>query len=275
MSSLLKKYFDEYVSNDRLGHAFLICNATYDIIKDDLDEVLSNHFFNGKKSNEVFNDFILISPLNSKILKDDILDLQSKLKLKSTENLNRVYVIDGADKMNDYASNSLLKFLEEPEENIYAFLICENLNKVLPTIRSRCHIIILENRLDFSIDDYDEELVNKAVSIIKMVEEKKTDCEPYVFSILDEKEDRENVQKIINIIKYFYYNALNYKILNENAYFKEYTDLMKYVLNNNDGFVLTNKLISVNKMENMLEYNVNINLFFDKLIYELGSGKHE
>ena len=36
------------------------------------------------------------------------------------------------------AMNSLLKFLEEPVEEVYAILTTKNINKVLPTIQSRC-----------------------------------------------------------------------------------------------------------------------------------------
>ena len=54
--------------------------------------------------------------------------------------------------MNDYASNSLLKFLEEPEKNIYAFLISSNVMKVLETIKSRCQLIMLDNLLYRHLD---------------------------------------------------------------------------------------------------------------------------
>src|SRR5690606_22460227 len=38
-------------------------------------------------------------------------------------------------------ANSLLKFLEESNENNYGILITENINMVLPTIKSRCQTI--------------------------------------------------------------------------------------------------------------------------------------
>lgn len=45
--------------------------------------------------------------------------------------------------MTDQAANSLLKFLEEPEEDIIAILSCKNTSVVLPTIISRCQQIKL------------------------------------------------------------------------------------------------------------------------------------
>ncbi|MDP3971185.1 MAG: AAA family ATPase [bacterium] len=50
----------------------------------------------------------------------------------------RVIVIHQADCMTREASNALLKVLEEPNDNIFFFLLTENSHEILPTIRSRC-----------------------------------------------------------------------------------------------------------------------------------------
>lgn len=50
----------------------------------------------------------------------------------------KVLVLDPADRMNVYATNSLLKLLEEPAPNTYLFLISTSPARLLPTIRSRC-----------------------------------------------------------------------------------------------------------------------------------------
>lgn len=66
-------------------------------------------------------DVLIVSPQKDKITKEQIIDIQMELANKSQINDNRVYIITEANKMNDYAANSLLKFLEEPQENVYAF----------------------------------------------------------------------------------------------------------------------------------------------------------
>lgn len=53
----------------------------------------------------------------------------------------RVAVIDDANRMNDEGANAMLKTLEEPPPNSLLILIAENLDAVLPTIRSRCQLI--------------------------------------------------------------------------------------------------------------------------------------
>lgn len=54
---------------------------------------------------------------------------------------NRVFVVREAEKLNIASQNSLLKVLEEPPKGSFFILICTQLEKLLPTIRSRCQII--------------------------------------------------------------------------------------------------------------------------------------
>lgn len=50
----------------------------------------------------------------------------------------RIVIIDSADEMNRNAENALLKILEEPPAKTLLLLICHNMGALLPTIRSRC-----------------------------------------------------------------------------------------------------------------------------------------
>ncbi len=54
------------------------------------------------------------------------------------ESARRVFVIEGAERMNDQAANRLLKTLEEPPAFAHLVLITDRLQDVLPTIVSRC-----------------------------------------------------------------------------------------------------------------------------------------
>lgn len=53
----------------------------------------------------------------------------------------RVAIIDDANRMNDEGANAMLKTLEEPPADSLLILIAENLDPILPTIRSRCQLI--------------------------------------------------------------------------------------------------------------------------------------
>ena len=49
-----------------------------------------------------------------------------------------IYIINQCDKLNSSSANSLLKFLEEPEDNIIGFFITNSKMNVISTVRSRC-----------------------------------------------------------------------------------------------------------------------------------------
>ena len=53
----------------------------------------------------------------------------------------KIAIIDDATAMNDEAANAFLKTLEEPPPKALIVLIAENLDALLPTIRSRCQTI--------------------------------------------------------------------------------------------------------------------------------------
>ena len=74
---------------------------------------------------------------------DDIRQGIQFLSLKSAPDKWRILIINPADKMNENAANALLKLLEEPSDRSVIFLLCQNMGKILPTIKSRCRKITL------------------------------------------------------------------------------------------------------------------------------------
>lgn len=55
----------------------------------------------------------------------------------------QVTIIEDADRMPDYASNALLKAIEEPPPSGVMLLCAPSIDDVLPTIRSRCRLVPL------------------------------------------------------------------------------------------------------------------------------------
>ena len=112
-----------------------------------------------------FSDLFLIVPeKNSRVIKIEQLKyLQDVLNVKPLESKYKMIIIHSADKMNEEASNCLLKTLEEPPSYAIIILIVTSLESVRETVRSRCQIVrfsplsmtavkgILVNR--FQLDD--------------------------------------------------------------------------------------------------------------------------
>ena len=88
----------------------------------------------------------IIKPDGMWIKKDQLSGLQKDFSTKAVTASTKVYIIDQAEKMNEAAANSILKFLEEPEDNIVAILVVNNAEMLLDTISSRCQKIKLINK---------------------------------------------------------------------------------------------------------------------------------
>lgn len=71
-----------------------------------------------------------------------VADIQEPVVAAATrtpfESRRRVFVIDGADAMNDQAANRMLKTLEEPPDFTHLLLLADRPQDVLATISSRC-----------------------------------------------------------------------------------------------------------------------------------------
>lgn len=88
-----------------------------------------------------FPDIGLVIPYNKNILVDAIRNLEKEANFRPYEAKARFFIIDDADKMNDAASNALLKTLEEPAATTHIFLVSSRPDSLLQTIRSRCQTI--------------------------------------------------------------------------------------------------------------------------------------
>ncbi len=72
---------------------------------------------------------------------DEIRKVAPFLHLTSSDGGWRIVIIDDADTMNRSSQNALLKILEEPPGNTLLILVTHRLGALIPTIRSRAHIL--------------------------------------------------------------------------------------------------------------------------------------
>jgi DNA polymerase-3 subunit delta' len=79
---------------------------------------------------------------NGEVLVEDVRDrVVAAVPMTPFEASRRVFVIEGADRMNESAANALLKTLEEPPAHAHLILIADSTGTVLPTILSRCQAV--------------------------------------------------------------------------------------------------------------------------------------
>lgn len=60
---------------------------------------------------------------------------------RPSQSKRKVFIIDESEKLNINSQNALLKVLEEPPGYCFIILVCTRMDKLLPTIKSRCQII--------------------------------------------------------------------------------------------------------------------------------------
>jgi DNA polymerase-3 subunit delta' len=105
-------------------------------------------------------DFIDLENKQGVINTEESKRLAGKLNLKSFESDYKVVIIWQPEKMNDQASNKLLKLLEEPPPLTIFLLVSEIPDQLLATVRSRCIPVKIPRISD---SDLSEAIVNKHI----------------------------------------------------------------------------------------------------------------
>ena len=73
---------------------------------------------------------------------DDIREIRERVVLQPVEGRYKVYILDEAHQLTDAAWNALLKLIEEPPPHLVFIFCTTELQKVLPTVRSRCQSFV-------------------------------------------------------------------------------------------------------------------------------------
>src|SRR5439155_12410100 len=86
-------------------------------------------------------DLYVLEPVGDQIRIDEIRELRRDLHMRPFEASRRVYLIFGADTMNEDAADALLKDLEEPPAYAVIVLVANDIGPLPETIRSRCQAV--------------------------------------------------------------------------------------------------------------------------------------
>ncbi|MBO5530490.1 MAG: hypothetical protein J5970_03750 [Bacilli bacterium] len=271
-----------FVSNDK---SFLLDYAlafSKKLITENYDEKICNMIDNNN-----YPELKIIEPTNNIIKKEQLLDLQQSFQVKPTLGDKLVYIICGADKLHVSSANTILKFLEEPSENIVAILLTDNLNKVLPTIKSRCQNLIFKNKkeeelnkLDILLNEYKSKVYDKEdyveqfnnlkenmVSFIKQIEKLKIkEFIHFKDSIFDIYKTKDEINILFDFMLYFYYDMLNFMISRKVIYMNDYLEDMKKIAEISDIDKIQRKLQLIENTKIKLETNMNLKLLMDEFI---------
>ena len=133
-------------------------NATNKPVEEGIEPLLpifrkfltENKFF----SKSDWADYAELGNKQLSISVDMVRSIIKRIRLKAYESPYRIVVIWMPELMNASAANAMLKVLEEPGDKVRFLLVTHSLDQVLPTIRSRCQLINVNNIADELIFDY-------------------------------------------------------------------------------------------------------------------------
>lgn len=257
---------EHIIINDKLPHAILIevddCNEGLNLVKKIVKLILCNNkdknlnALNCGKCNicnlvdsDNYPDLKIINSDGNWIKKQQLIDLQNDFNNKSILDNKRIYVINEAEKLNASSSNSLLKFLEEPEDDIIAILLTTNRYLLLDTIISRCQIFNCKNS-DYSLDmdNYDN-----TTNLLEYFTKKRNFFLDYKYLNEQVFVDKINTKKILSEVEKCF---LSYLLGVSNDEIKNKMESLDV-----EDIILYVKIIEMEKQK--LEYNINFKMWLD------------
>lgn len=134
--------FKQRCLKNTLSHAHLIAGED-GVGKGKLANILAKFILNGDLDRE-YVDIINYSSEKSSFGVDDVRDIIEEVYKKPFEKDKKVIIIHEGNKLTIQAQNALLKTIEEPPKGVYIIILCESLELILDTIRSRCEIYKLK-----------------------------------------------------------------------------------------------------------------------------------
>ena len=245
-------YLDTLYRENKFAHAYLVETNNIDLCLNEIKKLIKMTFCPNKYTencekcnlcklldNDSLPSVVTIKPSGKTINKDGIDLLKEQFAYNPIYTQNNYYIIVEAEKMNATAYNKILKFLEEPEDNIIGFFICNNIQKMPETVVSRLEKVKMYYDIDKNIN---EEIANLAKEYLNVI-------------------TKDNVHGI------WYNNNVLSKQINERI---QYIELFQYLLKE----CISNKNIKianlVSEVLDKMEYNVNISLVLDSFVIKVG-----
>lgn len=295
------------VKNDRYSHAYLFelngYSMGFDLALAFAKFLLCPHNYTNNtlcnkcsQCNNIddhnFIELKIIEPDGQWIKKEQLEELQDEFNKKSIIGSKKVYIINQADRMNVSASNSLLKFLEEPPEDIIAILVTDNMYQLLNTIISRCQIISFEknkynnelhsvNKIAYTLYKNNEEAndfinnngikyIDEVIEYVNSIEKRKSKTIAYKNKeFLEIFNDREKIRVAFNLFVMYYKDILNRILELDCNYFDDYLDSVDKIVNLNTVNSISKKIKIIVDLSINIKFNVNASLLMDKLAIKL------
>ena len=254
---------------------------------------------------ENYPDFVVIDGSKGRIKKEEVGNIETQFEKTAFESKGiMIYILHLVENMTVEAVNSILKFLEEPESEIYAFLTTNNESGILPTIISRCQVLrlkqvdrnqVIKEAIDLGVEQVDAELLsyfyNDSELIQNILENDETkddyfESKKALEELLTNLKDNDfraslyftqtyilpqikslvEARFFLDMLGQVFEDILNIKH-NKEPLLKSYDTILRELANKLPH--IEESLLEILKYRNKLNLNVNISLLLDNLILNI------
>lgn len=315
---IIYKTFVNAFKNHTLSHAYLLVGnpgtplyevAQYlakSILCDDPSPLACNNCITCMRiDSDNYPDIIKLDGSKAIIKKEDVLNIENRFEKTAFETKGiMIYIVNQVENMRVEAVNSMLKFLEEPESEIYAFLTTNNVNNILPTIVSRCQVLplismprdkVIRDAQGLLVEQDDAELLSYFYNDGELIydflmDEEESDnykeAKKALNGLLDvmssgNRKDvvyysqtnivpliktKEELRFFVDLLSQVYEDVLNVQ-LNREISLKFYEEILRDLSTKLPH--VQSSLVEILKTRNVINLNVNIGLLIDHLIINL------
>ena len=310
---VIYKTFVNALETNKLSHAYLLSGSigmplkdvalflAKSLLCDNPNPLACNECITCMRIDEGnYADLMVFDGENAKIKKGDIEKITSNFDKTALEEKGiMIYILHLVETMTPIAVNSLLKFLEEPGKNIFAFLTTENESKILPTIISRTQVLrfreinrekvqkdaenigVLVEDAEILSGFYNDAKIIKEIAESKEYEQAKQCLNDQLNSLLISPDDavftnqrfiiptlkQQSAAKLyIKMLTEIFKELLNLSV-NESITLKSYDNILHELLKRVSH--IDKSLIVLMTSLKKLDYNVNTGLLLDHIIYSI------
>ena len=144
------------IKKEEISHAHIIVGED-GIGKSSLAKILASNILGIEEEKESV-DIINYKSKKASFGVDDVRGIIEEVNKKPYEGDKKVIIIHKGNKLTIQAQNALLKTIEEPPKGVFIILLCESLEFILDTIKSRCEVHKLSPLNNNDINLYAERL---------------------------------------------------------------------------------------------------------------------
>lgn len=148
----IRDRFYRGLNSGALSHAHIISGEN-GIGKSILAKEFAVHIL-GKNEVKEYVDIIEYKPKGNSIGVDDVRSINEEIYKKPFEGDKKVIIIYSGNSITIQGQNALLKSIEEPPKGVFIIILCESLEQILDTIKSRCQIHKLYAMVSNELEEY-------------------------------------------------------------------------------------------------------------------------